>query len=190
MGKCPIRRKCTGIDKELLIKHSVSPERLEYHFGSERLEFEHFFCEGKGRIIDRWSECAKFNPNLVLEEHDPIKENRNMKIGIYLGIIIGVILFLTIEDLRWYDGVSGVLLGIVTGIAVGAFYGIGFSSIWLTISSSFLFLKEWFSRLGCLGVIALCLIYYFAIPFAAIFGVFTIVGIVRYFIRRRYLKKK
>ena len=62
MGKCPLKNKCTGVSRDLLHAHGVDYERLETHYGSERMRFEHIMCKGKGASADEWMHCAKYDP--------------------------------------------------------------------------------------------------------------------------------
>ena len=179
MGKCPSRRNCTGVDRELLIAHGVPSERLEHHYGSEKMRLEHCICDERGTIPDQWQECEKY-ASIPIDSPIEIakKENCNMKIGIVIGVVIGIIM-----------GILGIIereesIAII-GFIICPIYGIGISSISVTINAIEDFIESLFGGTGCLITILLWL---FAMPYLFGFGVISIVGIVRYFKRRHLLQ--
>ena len=176
MGKCPLYGKCT-IDASLLA--SVGAEDK----ASERYKYDHVLCQGKGTPPNQWEGCIKYSPNSIMQE-TPFeiakKEDRNMKIGILIGAFFGVLWWIKIYNLD-VDGDNPFLYFIFFTI-----YGIGFSSISITINAIQKFIENLIGDFGCIIPV---LLYVFVAPYiSCLLPITLIVGIVRYFKRRPMLK--
>ena len=115
------------------------------------------------------------------------KQNRNMIIGFVVGFIIGVLLGVRMVQNYNVSELENLILLLSLHSFVGAFFGIGFSSIGITYSKPFDI--DISDSLGCLRpliVILFTAIYIASLPFL-IFAT-PIVGIVRFFKRRSALK--
>jgi hypothetical protein len=170
MGRCPLYGSCK-IDAALLAEVGAEDKT------SEKLKYLHVICSGKGNPRNQWQDCVNYL------SHNPIKlagkEQRNMIIGITIGVGIGL-----------FGGIaSGETVAIIAALIAGAFLGIGLSSISVTFCAikdaieRFLknFLHEQQAWNFSVGVTLLCSPYILLIT--------PIVGAVRYFKRRALLKE-
>ena len=179
MARCPLYRykKCNYADS--------LPDREVYNF-------VHYMCRGKGTQLNGWKNCTKYY------EIDPIdiakKEHRNMKIGIAIGIVIGLLSLIEYKSVNQPEligatgtigriGVIRVIMGVLTYFGICAFYGIGLASISVTVYA----IQDLFDDMGC--SIPSIILYLFVLSCLVVFGVTSIVGIVRYFKRRRLFKQ-
>ena len=147
-------------------------------------------------------EAKEFLQNMSNKEQEDLndrieiakKENHNMMIGIIIGAIIGAIIGVIAGILEGFELES--IGGIIVGIGVCAIFGIGFSSIWISIKGAFFWLKTFADdifgvKFGEKLYYPFRIIYY---PFCAILALYAIyvspiVGIIRYFKRRRLLRE-
>ena len=146
--------------------------------GKDKYAIAHTFCDTR----NNWQGCPAYSitdsssGDYSETLNDPIEvakeEDRNMKIGIVIGVSIGLIF--------------GFLYGeVLIGFIAGAIYGIGFSSIIVTIKPIQEFVGNLFG--DSLGCILSFLLYVFVLPFLVGYLITTIVGIIRYFKRRPLL---
>jgi hypothetical protein len=164
MGKCPLYSKCTStVDGSL------------FDNPADRFRYEHDICKGRGDPPDQWLNCVKYEPTEVPDEVTVAKkEDRNMKIGIVIGFIAGLVLW--------------ILNGAFLFLIFFTIYGIGFSSITVTVNAIEEFIEKLIGDTGHIGCLPI-LLYVFVAPFIACWlPVTSIVGIVRHIKRRDLLK--
>ena len=175
MGKCPSRRNCTRVDRELLIAHGVPSERLEHHYGFEKMRFEHCMCDGKGTIPDQWLNCAKYKPKEKSDDPPPKHLRKQLlfiKVSVIIGSIAGLV-FLVLGSSWFYSKENQTIVSIISpliGLALPSLLPV-LKWTWKTAKKIVSFFGGDEDDLGCFGILVAAVIVYFSYAFIVVFGI-------------------